>query len=144
MKVVKLKAEHVRILKQTEAVSYLKDFSTDATDEALANQEYAFAFLTDAGELKGAAGVVQYWPGRGEAWAIFNSNCGTQDFLQIHTITKKFLADCPVKRIEATVEFDFVNGHRWIQALGFICEAPLMRAYGPKGNNFSMYSKVRA
>jgi hypothetical protein len=30
MKVVKLKAEHVRILKQTEAVSYLKDFSTDA------------------------------------------------------------------------------------------------------------------
>lgn len=143
MNVVKLQVEHIKTLKETDAVSYLKEFTNDDTDKALAGQEYSFAFISDDGELKGAGGVVQFWPGRGEAWAMFNSNCSTNDFLKIHAITKKFLADCSVRRIEATVEHDFIKGHRWIQALGFICEAPILRAYGPKGNNFTLYSKVR-
>ena len=42
-------------------------------------------------------------------------------------------------RVEFTVRADFEKGHRWAKMLGFTVESPLLRAYGPLGEDHVGY-----
>lgn len=56
---------------------------------------------------------------------------------------ERFIQELPHRRIECVVECDFKPGHRLARMLGFMVEAPRMRAYDPDGRDYSLYAKVR-
>lgn len=139
--VVKLKAEHLDLLDEQGATAYLKPYMNDSHLKALVDAPYTYtALYKDRVVL--CAGVIEYWPGRGEGFAIFDKNC-REIFSEIHYCVKAFLDSCPVKRVEAAVHVDFKAGHRWAKALGLKLEAPILRSYLPGGGDCSLYARVK-
>lgn len=142
IKVVPLKVAHVEFLKTVGALTYLTDYIEPEALKALENSKYAFTGLNEAGVPLGCAGLVQYWDGRAEAWAFFNPNC-RKYFLEIHKAVSKFLNSCSTRRIEATVDINFVAGHRWVKLLGFEMEGPRLRRYTIDGRDVVLYSRIQ-
>lgn len=102
---------------------------------------YAFTGLIDDRVIF-CAGVSEYWPGRGEGWALLTEE-SRHHMLVITRMIKRFLEICPTRRIEASVEVNFKEGHRWAKMLGFELEASRLRAYLPDGQDCSLYARVR-
>ena len=89
------------------------------------------------GDIRACAGTMQQWAGRHVAWAYMTPGIG-RNMGFMTTQTKLKLAE--VKgRIEMTVRTDFPAGHRWAKMLGFTVETPLMKAYGPLGEDHTGY-----
>lgn len=83
------------------------------------------------------AGTILQWPGRHTAWAYLNPATGPAMMRATREVGRKILN---VKgRIEFTVRCDFENGHRWAKLLGFEVETPLLKAYGPDGEDHVGY-----
>ena len=141
MEVVKLEAIHVEWLLKQKSTQGFGTFWTEAHTKRLEKDRYAYTGI-EGDRILFCAGVVEYWPERGEAWAIFGQN-QRKDFLKIHNAVKRFLNICPLKRIEATVDFDFEAGHRWVELLGFKLEAERMRSYRMDGGDASLYARVQ-
>lgn len=82
-------------------------------------------------------GTMEHWPGRHQAWMYLGEKTGPYMVF----ITKAVLKGlCSIRgRIEFTVRADFATGHRWAKMLGFEVETPLMRAYGPQGEDHVGY-----
>jgi len=85
------------------------------------------------------AGTVQHWPGRSTVWAYIHKDAAPH-MLWISRIVLNHLAKVP-GRIECTVRCDFEKGHRWAEMLGFSVETPLLRAYGPEGEDHTGYTR---
>lgn len=143
MRIEKLKGEHIAQMKALGVVRYLSEADTSPERlKAMENEKYAYAAFDDDGRILACGGVVEWWANRGDAWMMFNNDCRV-DFLKIHNAVKRFLDVCPLRRIEATVDYNFVAGHRWIKLLGFTLEAPRLRAYTMDGRDVALYSLVR-
>jgi RimJ/RimL family protein N-acetyltransferase len=95
----------------------------------------------DEDKVIGVAGLHPIWDNRALAWAIISRDAGAH-FVQIHKQTLSFLNNSPFRRIEATVDVGFDQGHRWIKMLGFELEGYL-RAYRPDGEDQILYSRIR-
>lgn len=89
------------------------------------------------------AGVIPYWPTRALAWSFLSDKVGPRNFRAVHEQAKKFLDGLPYKRLEASVDVDFENGHRWMRALGFKVETPLQEAFQPDGKDSVGYVRIR-
>lgn len=137
---VKLKAEHLADLLSRKAKLWGGGLSHEQM-LSLEGSGHSYTILLGDRPLL-CAGVVEYWKGRGESWAIFDPEC-RRHFVEIHHIVKKYLDDCPVRRIEAAIQVDFTAGHRWIKALGFKLDAEKLEAFLPNGNDVSLYSMVK-
>lgn len=87
------------------------------------------------------AGVAEVWHGRFLTWAYVDSRAG-RCFMDIHHAVRSFLNTFNGERVEAFVDCDFVNGHRWVKALGFKLEAERMVRYLPNGKDCSLYARV--
>lgn len=107
---------------------------------AWAEQGYAQTGEVD-GEVMAIIGVMPMWPGRAIAWAYISENAG-KHFPVIHRHVKKFLDNCGIRRIEATVDVGFPEGCRWMKMLGFEIEGH-MKAYRPDGADVLLYARVR-
>lgn len=140
IEVVKLKREHLKALIEQPMTAYLTRYLDDAAFKALEDEPLSYTCLYQ-GKPVLVGGIVMANVHRGEAWAIIDQNCREQ-FLFIHRAVEKFLNNCGVKRVEAAVEVDFEAGHRWVEALGFKLEAPVMKAYKPNGGDCSLYSRI--
>lgn len=46
-------------------------------------------------------------------------------------------------RIEMTVRADFTKGQRWAQLLGFSVETPVLKNYGPLGEDHTGYVRIQ-
>lgn len=92
----------------------------------------------------GAAGVI---PMHGEcalAWAMLGAEAGPY-LTQITRKVREVLDNMPYKRVEMRVIYDFEEGHRWARLLGFgEPEAPRMRKSGARGEDETLYARVRA
>lgn len=141
MTIVRFKAEHYLEMKASGATSWLSEGTNNAELRALENANFSYTGLIDDKPVF-CAGVLEYWNNRGEAWAILATDCKPH-FLKIHNACKRFLEICSVNRIEATVDIDFKQGHRWCKALGFDLEANRMRSYYADGRDCSLYAHVR-
>ena len=141
IEVVKFQAADMEAIKDQPAQIYVREFLTEEHLQALALQEFSYT-IKIRGRIVACTGVIQYWKDRGEAWTFIHEDC-KKEFYAIHKIVKRFLDICPLKRIEATVDIGFIEGHRWVKNLGFVLEAPLMKAYLPNGGDSSLYSRVR-
>ena len=140
MNVLTFKAEHLADMALQEAQAYLSTWVKPEMAEAL-EEHPSYSGEVD-GRIVVCSGIVPIWMGRAMAWAYLAPDAG-QHFLAIHREVKRFLDNCYLQRIEATVDIDFEQGHRWMKLLGFKLEAPCMRAYRPDGGNCSLYARIR-
>lgn len=111
-----------------------------ATQE-LEGQKYSYAYF-DGPDVVMVGGVIEYWFGRGESWAVISDH-HRSSFIKVHNSAKRFFDECPIRRIEMSVVCGFENGHRWARALGFTLEAERLRAYLPNGKDAALYARVR-
>ncbi len=141
--VVKFEADHLMKLLEQETTEYIKPHVTRANAEKLALETYALTCISqEDGRVLLCGGVAEYWPGRGEAWAIVAKHC-KKEFVALHNATRRLFEVCPIRRIEAAVDVKLEQGHRWVKLLGFKLEAPLLKAYDINGNDVSLYARVR-
>ena len=93
-------------------------------------------------QILAIAGVEPQWENRATAFALVSGAAGPY-FWAIHSAVARFLDSTSYRRIEATVDVGFEQGHRWIKMLGFEIEG-YMRAYRPDGADMLLYAKVRS
>lgn len=85
-------------------------------------------------------GTYVNWPGRHSAWVYLGRNTGRY----MKWITKNSLANLAnVKgRIELSVRADFEIGMKWAEMLGFKMETPLLKQYGPLGEDHVGFVRI--
>jgi len=84
------------------------------------------------------------WQGRGVAWALMSPRVPTSDFVRITRMVRRTLAKAQAdgfRRIEASVDCEFENGHRWVKALGFERES-LLQKFSPEGRDHIGYVRL--
>lgn len=142
IRVVPYSVEHFEALKAAEGQHFAgAEFSWEQAKHIEHSQ--AFTALSLDGRVLGCGGVVEYWKGRGEAWAFFSRDC-KKEFLAITLATRRFLKICPTRRIEAAAEVGFDAGKRWLETLGFTPASPWpMKAYKPDGADCFLYAMVK-
>jgi hypothetical protein len=114
------------------------DVRADFTE--LANKGLAWTAESN-GVILAVAGVEPQWENRATAFAIIADSAGFL-FPAIHKAVARFLDSTSYRRIEATVDVGFEQGHRWIKMLGFEIEG-YMRAYRPDGADMLLYARIR-
>lgn len=93
------------------------------------------------GVILGIGGVEPQWENRATAFALLSDDSGPH-FPAIHSAVVEFLDNALYRRIEATVDVGFKQGHRWIKMLGFELEG-YMRAYRPDGADMLLYARIK-
>lgn len=93
------------------------------------------------GEVIGCAGLVKQWPGRFLAWAYFNARSRAHALFIARSCRERL--DGIAGRVEMTVREDFALGHKFARALGFEVETPVLRSFGPVGENHVGYVRIR-
>ncbi|HNA61448.1 MAG TPA: hypothetical protein PKW79_00020 [Rhabdochlamydiaceae bacterium] len=143
VEVKKFKISHLEDLLREPQNEYLVGYLKYENLETMEKNGLNYSiFCVETKQVLFCGGVSEYWKGRGECWAVFHHNVRSK-FVQIHRCVLRYFEMCPIKRIEATVKYDFKEGHRWIKALGFTLEAPRLRFYYPNGDDVSLYSRVK-
>lgn len=137
MKIVPYKAEHLLAIEMQPAQADHSKWATPEIAAALEGTE-AYTALVD-GKPVACAGMVQRWEGRYEVWSYLAGGIGGKAFIKLHQAVRRFLdAQCNA-RIEAYVDREFDNGHRWVRSLGFEMEAPCLKRYFPNGRDAALY-----
>lgn len=95
-------------------------------------QQNSWSGVVDGAVLV-CAGTIQMWPGRHQAWAYVAR--GTLRHMPWITEETRKVVEQVKGRIEFSVRADFLPGQRWAKALGFEVETPLLKAYGPEGED---------
>lgn len=101
------------------------------------------ASLMDGGVVLACAGVLPYWEQRALVWSFLSADVNKHNFKTVHTAAKEFLDGLPFARLEAAVAVGFKNGHRWVKALGFEVESPLMRKFQVNGGDCVGYVRIK-
>jgi RimJ/RimL family protein N-acetyltransferase len=95
------------------------------------------------GEVVGCCGIVMIHDHRAMAWGAIRSTF-TRHFIKAHRAVHRFLwEECEVPRVEAIVDVEYEQGHRWVQALGFVQEGPALPYYLPGGRDGVLYARIR-
>jgi len=140
LRVVPYEAEHLDRLDLQEAQAYLQGCIAPELRKAL-ECPYSYTGL-DGDRVVCCAGLIPFWEGRAMAWAYLAQDVAPRNFVVLNKMVKRFLDACPFERVEAYVDENFENGHRWVKALGFELEAPKMRKFRD-GGTCAMYARVR-
>lgn len=140
-KTVPFKAEHLKELLKEDAVAYLRPYFNEELMINMESNQYIHS-IELGGKVVFCGGVSMYWPGRGEAWAFFDSTC-RKNFVPVFRIVREWIHNCPVRRLEAAVDVGSVEAHRWVQLLGFVLEAPFLKSFRPDGGDVSLYARVK-
>lgn len=82
-------------------------------------------------------GTIEVWPKRHLAWCYL-TRPAVPHLRRITRLAAEITA-LPEGRVEATVRADFPRGHRWMEMLGFEVETPLLKRYGPYGEDHVGY-----
>lgn len=93
------------------------------------------------GVILGIGGLEPQWENRATVFALLSDDSGPH-FKAIHSAVVEFLDNVPYRRIEATVDVGFKQGHRWVKMLGFELEG-YMRAYRPDGADMLLYARIK-
>jgi RimJ/RimL family protein N-acetyltransferase len=131
--------ERLHMQPAQEYLGHIVNVGVDFTE--LANHGFAWTAEHD-GQVIAIAGVLPQWENRATAWALIAKSAG-EHFKAIHDAVVEFLDRAPFRRIDATVDVGFTQGHRWIKMLGFELEG-YMRAYRPDGADMLLYARVRS
>ena len=139
MNVVPFKREHLReMLVQESQLHHLQYL----TDQILTEMERSFSFTAMRdNEVYMCGGVFALSEWRGHSWSYISEKAGKY-FIQLARITNRCLEMSGFKRIEADVDEDFVQGHRFVKLLGFKLEALSRVGFHSDGRSCSLYARI--
>ena len=136
-KLVSFKPEHLVVMGGS-----IQGMITQEAIEIYKNNP-SFTLLID-GKPVGLGGVIVLWQGVGEVWTYLTDEILKKPIF-LHKQTKKILAEITthlkLKRIQASVLFDFDKGCKWLEKLGFTRES-VMPLYGANGETFVRYVRL--
>lgn len=139
IEVVPYKAEHFQMIDAQDAQSHVCHWVTPGHAASL--EEHLSLTLVIDGVVIGCGGLYKIEEHRSIAW-VYLSKYAKEHIFVVHKVVKRFFDGCMVPRIEAMVDVDFEEGHRWVRMLGFELEAARMRKYSPDGGDQSLYARV--
>ncbi|MBO6782241.1 MAG: hypothetical protein JJ899_03070 [Alphaproteobacteria bacterium] len=134
MQIVNFQADHLHAVEpqtaQADVVNYI-----DAIDrQMLAARGMSFSALAD-GKIVGCAGVVELWPGVGQAWAVLSREALDEPITLTRAVLReleRIRRERSLHRVQATVADGHGAGARWLAFMGFEVEGLLIN-YGPGG-----------
>lgn len=142
MRVVPFEPAHLEQLKLQKGQEYLTPYlgQAEITGEA-------FTGFSESGRMLGCAGfvptdLVPSTHPKALAWAML-CEMTRGEFVAVHRTVRDMLERQPYRRITATVDCAFLEGHRWVRQLGFHLEAPRMIFGGLNGRDCSLYARIR-
>jgi hypothetical protein len=101
--------------------------------------------IQDGNQVIGCAGIMELWPGVGEAWSMFTDEIRGHPFY-LHSRTKKIMADMissrNYHRVQATVLSTDPVAIKWIERLGFQKECN-MKQFGSDKSDHFLYVRMR-
>ena len=130
--------EAVELQSAQQYLRCIVDVRADFTE--LAEQGLVWTVEHD-GVILGIGGLEPQWENRATVFALLSDDSGPH-FKAIHSAVVEFLDNAPYRRIEATVDVGFKQGHRWVKMLGFELEG-YMRAYRPDGADMLLYARIK-
>lgn len=132
--------DYAELLRTADPLRSLGTLDPHRVFAALCDSGMATAGTRD-GEILAAGGVAVRWPGLGYAWALV-SPLGRRYPTYVHRTIYWGLRDFAVllklRRVECEAHADFLDGHAWLERLGFEFESTMPR-YGPHGETFWKY-----
>lgn len=140
MKVIPFEPDHLKTLALQDSQTWLMPMLNPEYGESLLKAGDCFTAI-EGDEILGCAGTMKIWEGRIIAWALISGKSGAH-FVGIFKAIKRYLDLNDARRIEATVDVDFKEGHRLMRLLGFEYEG-LMRKYLADGRDMCLYARVR-
>jgi hypothetical protein len=144
IELVPFKAEHYASMIIQPEQAHVRGWLTP--EQARALEGPWAASLVEGNKVWACGGVVEYWKNRGEAWALISGDCGVK-FTRMVRLTKKWLDDCDIRRIEAAVVGQgtaWIRGRRLLWLLGFDLRNHWhAEAYCPDGRNATLFAKVK-
>jgi hypothetical protein len=117
-------------------------------------QIYAMAYyvkgraytIRDKGKIVGCAGVIDLWPGVGEAWSCLTDDARAKPFF-LHRKTYRIIRDLiksgTYHRVQSIVCCTEDKPVKWIERLGFVKES-IMEKFGSDGSDHALYKWVMA
>jgi hypothetical protein len=139
--IVPYKAEHLMEISLQEAQKHLAKYVTAEHAKALEMTD-SYTAMCD-GKPIGCGGLLRHWPGRSELWSYLSDDVTPKVFMQIHHAVQRFVDVNLEDRMEAYVDVNFGNGHRWVRALGFQLQCPRLDKYWPGGRDAALYVRIR-
>lgn len=140
MKIYPFRAGHLDNLLLQPAQAHLCQFFTP---ELIRVYEHSYSFsLINEGETLACAGLMELWAGRAYAWALLSETIGARGMLIVTKACMREFALGRFRRIEAYVDPEFIQGRKWIRALGFKFEGH-MAGFTPEGRDHDLYARVQ-
>lgn len=152
---VPYKARHLMYIDLQSAQKYFQPLINDP-EYAASLEHLGPAWTCMKGDrVLGCGGFQEYYFGRAAMWALISKSVGAA-MVPIHRRVFKEIHQSPYRRIEAVVApslvpvnhgFEmpdtFVEGHLWMDMLGFRVEVPCARNYLADGKAATLYVKTR-
>jgi hypothetical protein len=140
MHIVPFQPKHFEIMVLQPSQKVFSDFFDPSYGPALEAGGPCFTAI-DGENVLACSGVIKQWDNRAIAWALISEFAG-KNFVRIHKAVNRFLESTEFKRVEAFVDADFEQGHRWIQMLGFVPEG-YMKCFTPAGKDAVLYARIK-
>lgn len=139
---VPYRPEHMLALRVQEQQAWLAPLMTD---DVLAGLEgpHTYTLMDDIVPMI-CAGAIAIEPHRAHLWSMISADIGVWRFAAASGLAKLWLDALPFRRLEAAIDCDFEQGHRWARALGFELEAERMRGYRADGADCALYARLKA
>lgn len=144
LRFLKCTQEHIRLIETQvgEPDALNKLILLDPDYMQLLEQNFSLS-AWDGHRIVGAAGVITVHPGMGFGWGLLDRRMAGKHMREITAKCKQVMDGMVFKRIETTVDYNFLAGHRWAKMLGFKCEAIRLEKRGFSGADESIYARVK-
>jgi hypothetical protein len=136
------KSEHLMTIKFQPSQKHLENYVTEEVAKSIETAPGQAYTVYDDDEILVVAGVIDVGEGRGYAWSYIAEAVGNR-MVQVTRAVKRYLRIAPFRRIEMSVDCDFLEAHRWARMLGFSMEAERMRSYAADGRDCALYAMVK-
>jgi hypothetical protein len=97
------------------------------------------------GKVVAVAGILLLWPGVAHAYSYLTVHSKTAYKFSLHKSVNRGITTLQqlnnLHRLETLVELGYENGYRWVEALGFTCEGPLLN-YTTDKKSFMRFARL--
>lgn len=138
---VSFRAEHLFQMRFQPAQEQFRSRLVEQRDLQMLENEWGGTLMQDGRPLVCAI-VIPMWADRVLLSTFLSDRVSPKNFIGLHRQAKQFLNSLPFKRIEAAVDVDFCQGHRWVAMLGFQKEADRMKCF-LDNRDWALYALVR-
>lgn len=140
MIIIPFEPEHLELIELQESQKLFKERFKNEYASHLIDSGPCYSAIED-GIVYACAGVSIQWDNRAIVWSLLSKDVG-RHFTRIHKAAFRLMDMVSIRRIEAHVDPDFPEAHRWIKMLGFEFEGR-MKAFSPYGDDMDLYARIK-